>query len=230
MAREKKQPEPEQEVGAPEWMVTFSDCMTLLLTFFVLLLSFSSFDVDAIHMLQKCFNKDLPSLSSSRDRTDGFVETAVIQHTNNLDKGSEKNALSERSKDSLLKETGSKNLHEQKVFFSPSDAVFWGNGTVISFHGRKVLSDMASFLMEVPDRIVVSENGPDGEKDSEHLGLQRAWAVIEHFTKKHDLDKGRFSIAAATLQKNPQNDLWDDSQVRNGRMLEIVLLERSIYN
>ena len=44
MAREKKQPEPEQQAGAPEWMVTFSDCMTLLLTFFVLLLSFSSFD------------------------------------------------------------------------------------------------------------------------------------------------------------------------------------------
>ena len=44
MAKEKKPPPQDEEQGAPEWMVTFSDCMTLLLTFFVLLLSFSSFD------------------------------------------------------------------------------------------------------------------------------------------------------------------------------------------
>ncbi len=40
----RKQQEPDEAPGAPEWMVTFSDFMTLLLTFFVLLLSFSSFD------------------------------------------------------------------------------------------------------------------------------------------------------------------------------------------
>ena len=44
MARRQEKPEPQHADGAPEWMVTFSDCMTLLLTFFVLLLSFSSFD------------------------------------------------------------------------------------------------------------------------------------------------------------------------------------------
>ncbi|RMF88689.1 MAG: type VI secretion system protein TssL [Nitrospinota bacterium] len=35
----------EGEEGAPEWMVTFGDMMTLLLCFFVLLLSFSQMDV-----------------------------------------------------------------------------------------------------------------------------------------------------------------------------------------
>ncbi|MCG8532648.1 MAG: flagellar motor protein MotB [Desulfovibrionales bacterium] len=41
MAREKKQPEAE---GVPAWLVTFSDLVTLLLTFFVLILSMSSMD------------------------------------------------------------------------------------------------------------------------------------------------------------------------------------------
>lgn len=41
MAIKKKQ---EQEKGAPKWMVTFSDMTTLLLTFFVLLISMASFD------------------------------------------------------------------------------------------------------------------------------------------------------------------------------------------
>ena len=41
MAREKKEEEP---AGTPAWMVTFSDLMTLLLTFFVLLLSMAVID------------------------------------------------------------------------------------------------------------------------------------------------------------------------------------------
>ena len=42
MARAKK--EPEEGGGVPAWMVTFSDIMTLLLTFFVLLISMAQFD------------------------------------------------------------------------------------------------------------------------------------------------------------------------------------------
>jgi len=37
--------EPESKGGAPEWMVTFADLMSLLLTFFVLLLSFSNMEI-----------------------------------------------------------------------------------------------------------------------------------------------------------------------------------------
>ncbi len=40
-----KRPEPPAEEGAPEWMVTFSDLTTLLLTFFILLLSFANMDI-----------------------------------------------------------------------------------------------------------------------------------------------------------------------------------------
>ena len=36
-----------QSAGAPLWIVTFSDLMTLLLTFFVLLLSFSAIKLDS---------------------------------------------------------------------------------------------------------------------------------------------------------------------------------------
>lgn len=50
MAEEKKQEEPKKEkkqecpAGAPAWMVTYSDLVTLLLTFFVLLLSMANMD------------------------------------------------------------------------------------------------------------------------------------------------------------------------------------------
>ncbi len=40
-----REPEQKQEEGAPEWLTTFSDLMSLLLTFFVLLLSFANMDI-----------------------------------------------------------------------------------------------------------------------------------------------------------------------------------------
>ena len=231
MERQKKQPEPEQEAGAPEWMVTFSDCMTLLLTFFVLLLSFSSFDDKELFRLKKAFNKKFSSLSFIKSDKDTFKAPKLIHYDTHLDKGSEKPTLTKGTKDGLKKERGPTNFRDHKVFLVPSEMIFWGNGKVISFQGRKVLSDMASFLKEVPgNKVVVSENGQGDEKAGELLGLQRAWTVIEYFTTKQGLDKDQFSIAAGTLQKSHANSLQDNSQAEAARMLEIVLLERSICN
>ena len=44
MGRKKKREEPSGPAGAPEWVVTFTDMISLLVTFFILLLTFSSMD------------------------------------------------------------------------------------------------------------------------------------------------------------------------------------------
>ena len=48
-----EEPEESGSGGAPEWMVTFADLMSLLLTFFVLLLSFANMEVVMRTPLQK---------------------------------------------------------------------------------------------------------------------------------------------------------------------------------
>jgi len=231
MVREKKQPEPEQEAGAPEWMVTFSDCMTLLLTFFVLLLSFSSFDnIEDLFRLKVIFEKQFSFSSQKTSKNEALFSIKSIQEDDDLDKGSEKPTLTKGQEGNLKQDTEPVNFRDRNVFLSPSDKIFWGNGTVISFQGRKTLSAMASFLKEVPSRVVISENSLDSSQSNDNLGLKRGWAVIEYFTTKQGLDGGQFSLAASTLQKNRKNNLKDNSQVKAKRTLEIVLLERSIYN
>ena len=233
MGRRKKQVEVEEQAGAPEWMVTFSDCMTLLLTFFVLLLSFSSFDERAFRRLKIMFSGALPTVSSEARRDkDAFLAAKQIQYTEELDEGSEKPTLTTGTEDRLKKEeTDPVDFHSRKVFLIPSKKIFWGKGTIISFQGRKVLATMASFLKEVPGRVVISENGKRGDKAGKKFGLPRAWAVLEYLTTKQDLDKKWFSISAAsTLEHRAQKTEDRKQSTEAERGLEIVLLERSIYN
>lgn len=232
----RRQTESDETPGAPEWMVTFSDCMTLLLTFFVLLLSFSSFDERTFRRLKWIFGEALPSvrpftkMEKVRDK-DAFLPTEQIRYTEEFDEASEKPTLETGSEDGLKKETEPVNFYNRKVFCVSSEKVFWGEGTAISSQGRKTLSAMASFIKEVPSLVVISENGPRDDEGKD-FGLPRAWAVMEYLTTKQGLDKNWFSISAASnvSQESPKSG----EQGRPGpiaeRMLEIILLEWSICN
>ena len=232
--RAKKHVEEEDgPAGAPVWMVTFSDCMTLLLTFFVLLLSFSSFDERIFRQLKAIFADALPSVApNTKSERDSFLSTKQIQATAELDEGSEKPTLDKGAKDRTKEETEPVDFHSRKVFLIESKRIFWAKGAAISSEGRNIMSILASFLKEMPSRIVISENGPDDDEDSEQLGLPRAWAVLNYFATVQNLDKKRFSISAASTLA--QAGLRSSEPARAGsepeRMLEIVLLERSIYN
>ena len=51
MSDEKKKPEEEDDQpSSPAWMATFADMMTLLMCFFILILSFSSMELDKFKM------------------------------------------------------------------------------------------------------------------------------------------------------------------------------------
>jgi chemotaxis protein MotB len=223
----------EEAPGAPEWMVTFSDCMTLLLTFFVLLLSFSSFDKAIFKQLKAIFADALPAAApKAKNEKDAFLPTKRIQELAELDKGSEKPTLVRGTQERTKEETDSVDFHRLKVFLIASKRIFWGKGMVISSEGREIMSILASFLKEMPNRIVISENGPEDDQGVGQFGLPRAWAVLQYLTIEQKLDKKRFSISAeSTLTPNQSGASL--SSIGGGgpeHMLEIVLLERSIYN
>lgn len=192
MARAKKPRESDEAPGAPEWMVTFSDCMTLLLTFFVLLLSFSSFDDRVFRNLKVVYSDAFTSISPVRrsDR-DSVIDMTRVTYMIELDKGSEKPTLAKGLNDGLLKKTDSVSIHGGAAFLISSKKVFWGKGTAFSTEGRRTMNLLASFLKSVPSRIVISENGPVGDQGSAYFGLPRAWAIMEYLTSKQDLDTER---------------------------------------
>ncbi len=227
MSKERRQGEAEDEGGgAPKWMVTYSDCMTLLLTFFVLLLTFSSFDDKIYRQFHDTLFEDLPRLYlQARRSKDSFISTAQPLILVEIEEGSEKPTLEGKSKENVLMEKEPKEFTERKVFYSDSEGIFWAEGASISADGRKTLALMGAFLRRVEGRVVVSENGFDDGERAEELGLARALAVVEYLIERVGLDESRFSISTASTM-----DSSTRPRQKGKRALEIVILERSVYN
>lgn len=233
MARKKKQAvEDSGPAGAPNWMVTFSDCMTLLLTFFVLLLSYSSFDDVIIKQLKGGFTKQFPSITDDEERSkDAMVPYEKVRYIEELEEGSERLTF-EKTTEGSIKEDDIDNFRDKKVFSWSSSRIFWGKGVRISSEGLVTLKTMAAFFERVAGRIVISENSQQGDEKSEKFGLSRAWEVIKYLAKE-GVDKNRFSLSAGTtiIQENRTTEPLQEQDTRDiERKLEIVLLERSVFN
>ena len=88
---------------------------------------------------------------------------------------------------------------------------------------------VGAFLKNIPSRVLISESGPAADGGNVNFGLPRAWAIVQYLTTKAGLDRERFSISQTT--NLPQESLGPNSAGSiSERKVEIVLLERSIYN
>jgi chemotaxis protein MotB len=211
-------------------MVTFSDCMTLLLTFFVLLLSFSSFDNRIFRNLKAIYSEALTNISVMRrsDR-DALMDMPPVRYIVELDKGSEKPTPDSGQEENLLKENELLKLRPGLAVLISSRELFWGQGTAFSTRGSRTMDLVGAFLKNVPSRVVISETGSGGDRGSVHFGLPRAWAAMEYLTAKAGLDRERFSISQASSLPSGSTGVGP-ARPTSERKVEIVLLERSIYN
>jgi len=231
----KKQPEPEEAPGAPVWMLTFSDCMTLLLTFFVLLITFSMPGNSEVNGIREAAARFLPGFDwANKMYRDSMSRYCDFYPAESVEAGSERPTLEKGTKGGLKETKAPSDFDIAKMFLMPSGNIFYGRGSVISSGGRDIMAAMASFLEKVPNRVVICEHGPDGNKDSEAMGLQRAWAVMEYLTTKYSLSRKRFSISCSAVSTADEDSLGIDKlnhpQTQVERTLEIVVLDRSSYN
>ncbi len=234
MATRSKQKPSDDGPGAPEWMVTFSDCMTLLLTFFVLLLSFSSFDTKVFPKMQSAFSEGLSSIGLRLRRIDdALLPTPRIIHDQDPERGSERPTVDGQYESNPSTSLDFMDFQDQKVFLVPSEDVFLGLGTRTTGHGRRIMADVATLLKAVPNRVIVSEHameaGPDG---SDEIGLRRAWAIAQILTDGQGIEKTRLSITAtATVDAETlRHSGLAALNPRTRRVIEIVILERSTYH
>jgi len=80
------EPKPEPEQRTPGWIVTFADLMALLMCFFVLLLSFSSMDVEKYKRIaasmREAFGTRVQLTTDDANLTNGFVKAPQVAPSN----------------------------------------------------------------------------------------------------------------------------------------------------
>jgi outer membrane protein OmpA-like peptidoglycan-associated protein len=222
MAHGKHQPPPQEEEGgegAPLWIISFADMMSLLMAFFVMLSTFSGFGPSEAETLQQVVGAALAPnyyggwhAAPPREAL-GFQAPAAGQ----FQKGSEKPTLEETQGEGLLRETPPGDFRTRKVFLVESRTIFWGAGTTLSPGGRDFLNTLASYAGAMSDRIIISENGPGNDPK---LGLSRALTTLSYLAT-NGISRDRCSLAAQGMSP--------EAGFATERMLEIALLEESVY-
>jgi hypothetical protein len=220
MAKDAKKPQEEEGggEGAPLWIISFADMMSLLMAFFVMLSTFSSFGPKAEQELKGVLQAALAPYGGwlSHPPKTGFSNSVKLRGT--TQQGSEKPTLEQTQSTDGMAETGPRDFRTHKVFVIESSKVFWSSGTTLSRQGKDYLNIMAAYLSRVPSRVVIGENGPDSPQD---IGINRAIIVAEYLVN-NGISRQLCSISGATMTPADTNRM-------PRRVLEITLLDEGTY-
>jgi len=189
------------------WLVTFSDLMTLLLTFFVLLLSMASMDRTLLTRISAFSSNIAPIEHSGRNRVPDnirlLLEILREPHTI-LEK-------QDRIKDLLfpneilpvdmssgtLKENLRVLAHPEGVVIVLTEGILFPKGSfTLTPTGHRLLSNLTSFLHYTTADVAIgghTDKNPLPGIDPYILSGKRAMAALEHFLQE-GMKPDRFSI------------------------------------
>lgn len=193
-----------EDSGGPGqgWLVTFSDCMTLLLCFFVMLLSFSSFDAAARSRMGGAFrNETFDSIFSRRVTRDNIIEqeSRAVDHTEHgsIHRTDARPKRVDQPRDLRPKDNYDA-YSSRRVLRIPSDELFHPDTALWRQGGRKSkLGLIAKFLDHLPCEVVVGESRGHSPGGGAELSIRRARAVIGHLVGQLGVPAKRVSLRAS---------------------------------
>lgn len=230
--------------GAPLWMATFSDLMSLLLTFFVLLFSLSTIEevkfVQAMSSIQGALGR-IPTMfnTSFVPPTESTPQTVEpVQRQKDLERAKE--AIAEKMRSKLVSQEPSRDVVVEGVkegirITLVGRLLFESGGSTLVQEGQRMLNQVAEALFEdFPGLHVRIEGHTDNQpvppnasyQNNWKLAEQRAFAVMRHFRDQNNIDQDRLSVMSCG-QYRPRfpNDTPENRALN--RRVEIILLQGS---
>ncbi len=213
------------EPGAPGWIVTFSDMMSLLLTFFILLLSFSTVSEDAFNQammsLQGAFGV-LPKLSGvvspvprpSRDKSDAQSSAATRLRRRLQVEGLEKQVKVEYDAMGGIK------------ISLPNSVLFDAGSASLRPDGYPVLRAIGEVLSELPDTFIEVRGHTDTLpltattrfRDNFDLSYFRAHAVSERLVVDGKVPIEQFEIVSCGPSQPLATNDTEEGRTANRRV------------
>lgn len=239
--------------GAPKWMVTYSDMVTLILVFFILLFSMSQIDSVKFQAVSESFRNRMimdfmPSMvpadhpSESTNNLDSDKDIDEIDFSNNLpskiDKDNEEDPLDSLVADvekflneNELNDVITATRTERGVVLVLQESILFESGEAeIIESGKPFLKRIGSLLSSIPNYVKV-----EGHTDSRpisnmiypsnwELSGARSSSVIRYLIEENDYEESRFSAVGYGDTRSLVPNTSAENWSKN-RRVEIVILE-----
>jgi chemotaxis protein MotB len=228
---EQKQKCPECEVGAPAWMVTFADMVTLLLTFFVLLVSMASMDrvkfSAAASSLNKAFGSGVGATNTSEKIIEPFatlpsdqflpIQSNPAQH---IKKRIEKELKAQKIDDSvevIKKDT------DTIILRMDGSVLFQRNKSSLSPEADPLLRKIADTIRPLPMTLRIEGHTDDtqfskGERDNWDLSIERSVSVLRFLAKNNLLPLDQMSAIGYGDARSVVPNSSEENRAQNRRV------------
>jgi chemotaxis protein MotB len=230
--------EPE-EMGIPEWVVTFGDMMSLLLTFFIMLVSLSEIKEEETYQalvdsMQRQFGyaRTLEALTpgESRPRSSAYATLATTgraKRKNTASGGVPEKAPTGENPQVRIVRPGQQTAVGSVIFFElGSDEITKASDALIT--------QLAKQLRGKPQKIEVRGHvstefaaRTEGTDEAVLLGVRRAIAVRRILVDREGIDPARFRISSASDSEPMSRTGRRTAMARNPRV-EVFMLDETV--
>lgn len=196
--------------GAPGWMTTFSDLMSLLLTFFILLYSMSSINEVKFKKISQSLQGILsgvgnPSVFDGADSMEDSMDIMDMDQASDLSSIQEGiflmhdkvlNYVSEEGLDAKV----SVSMNKRGVFVDIKEAILFDPGSAkIKEGGHEVLKKLEGLINDFKNDLVIEGHTDDVPMHTAtypsnwELSTARAVSVLRYLSEKENVDPKRLS-------------------------------------
>jgi len=235
--KRKSKSQPPRKKGAPQWMVTYSDMMTLILVFFVLLFGISQVDNEKFDAVANSFRErglfefyPSPIQFESPDKKgtveegygeEGMKEDEFEELIREINKFIEENDLGEIMVANRI-EQGVVLVLPEKIFFDPGKADLLDPALPFLDRVAELIKNLSNDVKVEGHTDNVPMNSYQYPSNWE-LSAARASRVVRYFIDNHGLDPDRF-IATGYADTEPvaPNDTPENRQ--KNRRVEIIIM------
>lgn len=230
----------EAKKGAPEWMTTYGDMVTLLLCFFVLMFAFSEIDARKFEAFIQSFQGSLGVLDSGRTiEQSQYISEALIDELTT--KQQEELEDFRKLKEQLEAFLGDRNLdadilislETRGLIMRFQDNVLFDSGDAsLKSESRRILTEIADFLLlpEYEQKFIRVEghtdNVPTGNiiyETNWELSTARATNVVRFLTERVGLRPERFTASGFSEYHPVAPNDTRENRAKN-RRVDIVIL------
>ncbi|MFZ5352074.1 MAG: OmpA family protein [Bacillota bacterium] len=242
MAR-KKAPE-EGKKGAPEWLATYGDMMTLLLCFFVLLFAMSSIDAQKFEALVQSLSGAIGVLDSGstvqlQPMINSYPNDSPIEDEDEYKQAAEEEELDELKQqieefleENQLQDSIVLEINERGLLVRFLDKVLFDSGKADLRPEALEIMNMVAELLNENSRNIRIEGHTDNRPintarfpSNWELSTQRACNVLKYLIQKNVLPERLAPTGYADTKPIDTNDTPEGRQ--NNRRVDIIILRAS---